>query len=121
MGNVFSMGFKSGLLGGILKTFTVNNIISQLSLARLLYRAPVLKDKFIFWVGTTFKSNRKMFFYKHFVMDAKEWCVNIPLVTHDDFFLIGYGNKQFYKATIVAFFFPFSCDFKSLSIQSPYF
>ena len=101
--------------------FTVNNIIFQLSLSRLLYRVRVLKDKFVFRLGTPFKSNRKSFFYKLFVMDAKEWCVRIALLTHGDSFLIGYGNKQFYRATIVSLFFPFSCGFKSLSMHSPYF
>ena len=100
--------------------FTVNNIISHFSLPWLLYRAPILKAKFIFRVGTTFKSNKKMFFYKPFLMDANEWCVRIPLLTHDDSFLIDYGNKQFHRATIVALFFPFSSDFKSLSIHLPY-
>ena len=51
-------------------------------------------------------------------MNAKEW---LGLFTHDDSFLIDYGNKQFYRATIVDLFFSFSCDFKSLSIHLPYF
>ena len=120
MWNMFSMGFSSGILGGILKTLQLTtSYISQLNLPQFFYRAPVLKDKFIFRVGTTFKSNRKMFFYKLFVMDPKKWCVRIPLLTHDDSFLIGY--KKFYRATIVPLYFSFSCDFKSLSIHSPYF
>ena len=90
---MFSMGFKSGPLGGV-------------ELPRLLYGAPVLKDKFIFQVGTTFKSNRKMFFYKLFEMDAKEWCVRIPLFTHDDSFLIGYRNG-FTGRPLLPCFFPF--------------
>ena len=53
----------------------VNNIISQLSLLPLLYWAPVLKDKFIFWVGITFKRNGMLGFHCSYMMIPFWWAM----------------------------------------------
>ena len=113
MWNMFSMGFNSGILGGILKTLQLTTSYLNWTCLNFFTGHPSWRTSLFFGLGL------HMFFYKLFVMDPKKWCVRIPLLTHDDSFLIGY--KKFYRATIVPLYFSFSCDFKSLFIHSPYF